>query len=339
VMLELLKVLSATLLVGLLLLLLSFFLRIMFRFFLRPKVNIKHTIGDVSTEVSNSINLQTRKVSLWIQSTSDIGIKTITFKRICRYKSHCLLFKFFTKVGVLRDRKWCSFANADDFSLNAHGLLEPSDKERKGIIATLAKSGELTLKPSTETIAMGQWIAVDIPLILSLKRPHIIQVTLDYNVDLKNRSKVVQSINSLLDFMRMKNNHVFCTTEKIYIDWGKHIGERPSPLIDTGGKRLRASEGYIGSSYKGITKVDRAQKLISSLQVCITEHIRKYSGKKPQPNKVSTQKIRELLRQELPDADISFTQPPNGAYRAISEEEARELLVCWSICRDFARNF
>lgn len=323
--------------VGAFVLLVRVVLRGVFRLFVRPRISIRHTVGN-KCEGDGQVSpfFPTRRVSLWVQSSADVHVDFITFRRICKYQRHCLLFRFFIKVGVLGDQRWCSFAKVNDCVFESHGFVKPSDAEKVKIETTVANEGELALRPSMGTMIGGRWTSLDVPFILSCERPHTLTVTLDYGVDLRHRSGILRNLDAFLSLAGMKNSHVFCTTKRVDIDWGTHVQKRAEPAADGSGiPEFKAGEIYVGSSYSGFGWVSRAKELTSCLNSCIATCI----SKDPRPTETPAWEVMESMRRKMPDVLISVELPSSGVYWSLPAEATKELLGCWSFCRQFCDEF
>ena len=324
------------LILGVLLLVARVIMGSVFRWLIKPEVTVKPAVADTLEEASGPPLFPTRRVAIWIKSSDNVHVDSITFKRICRYQRHCLLFRFFVRVGVLRDRRWCHFANVNDFRFEARGFVEPSAEEKHAITLRLADEGELTLRPSVATMLGGRWIAVDVPFTLSCERPHALAVRLDYSVELRNRSATLRTLSGVVNFLRVKNSNVFRTARSVDIDWGGLMQKGHEPSANGGKIReSRSGEVGIGSWYGGLGRIDRARELTSSLGRCIGE----YAATAPRPTETSAWEVMESIRQEIPDVHIAVSMPPDGVYLSVPMEATKELLGCWSFCRQFCDEF
>jgi hypothetical protein len=326
-----------SLMLGALLLLVRLVAKGIFRLLLKPRIIIRPSAGDASegSRVSPPF-FPTKKVTLWIQCTNNIHVNNITFRRICRYQRYCLLFRFFFKIGVLQNRRWCSFANVDDWVIEAHGFVKPSDVEKDRIETTFFTDGKLTLRPSMGTMIGGTWTPLDIPFKLSCERPHTLAVILDYNIDLKHRAGALQNLGRFLRFIGVKGSDLFRTSKTVDIDWDTCLQEGAKPTTNEGGlPEFSHGKRYIGSSYRGLERVDKAKELTSSLGNCIMQYV----NKDPRPTEMSAWEVMQSMHREMPGVRMAINLPPDGVYRTVPIDRMKELLACWNYCKDFCDGF
>ena len=326
-----------TLIAGILFLILRLILRGIYRLLARPTINISYTIGEAPTGTKEFSFFPTKQVSLWIESKTDIDMSSITFRRICRYQRHCLLFRFFFRLGVLRDRAWCSFANVNDWILEGnYGFIEPTEAEKETINDAVIDIGELTLRPSVSTLRKGTSTQVDVPFRLSCERPHTVVVTVSSKVNLRHRGLALRALKGILDTIRITDINLFRVTKSINLDWAKGTDKKTQKESnDCERGNFEADKTYIGTSYRGIMQTDKAKELTLSLKNCIDQFISKTST----PSEIKVEDAIKELRREIPHAKIVLSASPQGSYRVLPIDTVKELLSCWITCRDFCNEF
>lgn len=119
---------------GLLSLLFFFFPQII-RWKLRPKIEIKDVLGDLEEVEFEGANLFTRrKVTLFIQNKCNrpLKLKSVTFRRLCRFQNQCLLFRYLQKTEAVPNKDWCPCSSVTDWNLVVAGFERNPQKKRRG---------------------------------------------------------------------------------------------------------------------------------------------------------------------------------------------------------------
>ncbi len=327
----------STLIVGILFVLLRLILRGIYRLIARPKINLSYAIEEASAEIKESTLFPTKKVGLWIESKTDIDVNSITFKRVCEYQKHCLLYRFFFGIGVLRDRAWCSFANVNDWTSEGnYGFAKSAQLDKETINELLIDSGELTLTPYVSILNKGTSTQVDIPFRLSCERPHTILVTVYCKPNLKYRARALRVLKGILNAIKITNIDTFGVTKSVNINWDKSANNKiQRESNDWKRRNLDVNQIYIGSSYRGMVKTEKAIQMISILNNCISRFITKSDT----PSEMKANEIMKEFRRETPNAKIVLTISPQKSYRILSKERVKELTNCWITCRDFSNEF
>jgi hypothetical protein len=169
---------------GLLSLLIFLFLQII-RWRVRPKIEIQHVLGDLEEVEFEGAKLFTRrKVTLWIQNKCNrpLKLKSVTFRRLCRFQKQCLLFRYLQKTEAF----------ADD--------------------------GKLKLTPAHNVIPKKYWREFEVPLKLRDAKPHIVEVALSFDTCLEDISPILGVLHRIINPISGKTGYSHTLTRYIIVD-------------------------------------------------------------------------------------------------------------------------
>ena len=316
-----------------LLTLLFFLLPQIIRWRLRPKIEIKHVLGDLEEVEFGGANLFTRrKVTLWIQNKCNrpLKLKSVTFRRLCRFQKQCLLFRYLRKTEAVPNKDWCPCSSVTDWNLVVAGFEQPTEEEEGKIRTLFADEGKLKLTPAHNVIPKKYWREFEVPLKLRDAKPHIVEVTLSFDTCLEDISPILGVLHRIINPISGKTGYSHTLTRYMNVD--PRSGEDLEASIS---KQKEELGGEFRVAYSYFHEPAMFQAQLKSLEV---ELMHFFSRTYPM-SEIPAEDLRKKLKENSPEADIVYSSPPNGRYRLIADDELQEMLKVWSIFRNICKEF
>jgi hypothetical protein len=303
------------------------------RWRLRPKIEVKYVLGDLEAVEFGEAKLFTRrKVTLWIQNKCDrpLKLKSVTFRRLCRFQKQCLLFRYLQKTEAVPNKDWCPCSSVTDWNLVVAGFEQPTEEEEGKILTIFADEGKLKLTPAHNVIPKKSWREFEVPLKLRDAKPHIVEVTLYFDTSFEDISPLLGALHRIIHPTSGKTCYSHTLTRNIIVD--PHSDEDLEASIS---KQKEEFGGEFRVAYSYFREPAMFQAQLKSLKI---ELMRFFSKKYPL-SEISAEDLRKTLKDNLPEADIVYSSPPNDRYRLISDEEMDGMLKVWSTFRNICKEF
>jgi len=308
------------------------------RYSVKPRINTKISLGqetDIKSPITKEKLFTAREVSIWLCTNRNIDLSSVTFRRLCQYQKSCMLYRFLLKIGLLRDKKWCSYASVDDWDCPGSFICPTEEDEKKEQAKKHIMEGRLTLKPKENRIVKDYWVALDMPLRLRNNRLHIVELTLSFGLRSEDTSFLNRLVNRVLNFAGRETTYLYSERRKLYIDC-----ELKKELRKEGEKTEKVARdmgSIVACSYHGLEKFEEYQKLIRDLVSARQLVLKKIN---PPHSQVPAHEVRRRIKEEFPEIETVFTQPPDGIYHMLNQEDFEIIAqVIWPNVREFVLKF
>jgi hypothetical protein len=292
---------------------------------LRPKIEIKDVLGDLEEVEFEGANLFTRrKVTLLIQNKCNrpLKLKSVTFRRFCRFQKQCLLFRYLQKTEAVPNKDWCPCSSVTDLNFVVAGFEQPTEEEEGEILARFADEGKFKLTPAPNVIPKKIWREFEVPLNLRDAKPHILEVILSFDTCLEDISPFLGALHRIINPTSGKTGYSHTLTRYIIVE--PRSGEDLEASIS---KQKEELEGEFRVAYSYFHEPAMFQAQLKSLKI---ELMRFFSKKYP---------LTEISKDNFPEADIGYSSPPNDRHRLISKEEMEGMQKVWSTFRNICKEF
>jgi hypothetical protein len=303
------------------------------RWRLRPKIEIKDVLGDLEEVEFEGANLFTRrKVTLLIQNKCNrpLKLKSVTFRRFCRFQKQCLLFRYLQKTEAVPNKDWCPCSSVTDLNFVVAGFEQPTEEEEGEILARFADEGKFKLTPAPNVIPKKIWREFEVPLNLRDAKPHILEVILSFDTCLEDISPFLGALHRIINPTSGKTGYSHTLTRYIIVE--PRSGEDLEASIS---KQKEELEGEFRVAYSYFHEPAMFQAQLKSLKI---ELMRFFSKKYPL-TEISAEDLRKTLKDNFPEADIGYSSPPNDRHRLISKEEMEGMQKVWSTFRNICKEF
>jgi len=307
------------------------------KYLVKPKIKIKISVGqeiDIKPPPSKEKLFTAREVAIWLCTNRNIDLSSVTFRRLCQYQKNCMLYRFLLKVGLSRDKKWCSYASVDDWDCPGTFICPTEEDEKKEQARKHMMEGRLTLKPKVNRIVKDYWAALDIPLRLRDNKSHLVELTLCFGLKSEDTPFLNRLMNRVLNLAGRETTYLYSEQRKVYIhcEGGKEVTKER----ETVDKAARDMGDRVACSYHGLEKFAEYQKimrdLVSGRQLILKEI-------NPPDSDVPAHEVRRWIKEDFPDIEIVFTEPPDGIYHMASEEDFKTITQMWPNVRQFVLQF
>jgi hypothetical protein len=328
--------------VGILLFLFAFIryiLPIACKYLVKPKIKTKISLGkkiDIESPITKEKLFTAREVSIWLCTNRNVELASVTFRRLCQYQKNCILYRFLLKIGVSRDRKWCSYASVDDWDCTDTFVCPTEEDEKKEQAKKHIMEGRLTLTPKENRIVKDYWVALDMPLRLRDNRLHLVELTFSFGLRSEDTPFLNRLVSRALNFAGRETTYLYSEQRKIYIsceDKREARKERERETTD----RVARDTGYrVAYSYHGLEEFAECQKIMRDLVSDRQTVLKKLN---PPHSKVPAYELRSTIKEDFPNIEIVFTQPPDGMYYMANEEDFKAITQMWPNVRQFVLKF
>lgn len=326
--------------VGILLFLFAFIryvLPIACRYLVKPRIKTKISLGkeiDVESPLTKEKLFTAREVSIWLCTNRNIDLSSVTFRRLCQYQKNCMLYRFLLKIGLSRDRRWCSYASVDDWNYPGTFVCPTEEDEKKEQAKSHFMEGRLTLKPKENRIVKNYWVALDMPLRLRDNRLHLVELTLSFGLRSEDTPFLNRLVSRALDSAGRETTYLYSEQRRVYISCeDKKEVRKERETID----RVARDTGYrVAYSYHGLEEFAECQKIMRDLVSGRQSVLKKLNLPH---SKVPAYELRSTIKEDFPNIEIVFTQPPDGMYYMANEEDFRTVTQMWPNVRQFVLKF
>jgi len=303
----------------------------------RPRIKIKTNLGkkiDIESPITKERLFAARAVSLWLCTNRSFDLSSVTFRRLCQYRKNCMLYRFLLKVGLSRDKEWCSYASVDDWDCIDTFICPTEENQKKEQARKHMVEGRLTLKPKVDRIVKDYWVALDMPLRLRDNRLHLVELTLSFVLRNEDTPFINRHMNRVLNLGGRETTYSYSEQRKVYIscDDKKEVRQES----ETAERVARDMEHAVACSYHGLEKFEEYQKIMGDL-VGVRQLVLKKLGLSR--SEVPAHEVRRWIKEGFPDIGIVFTQPPDGMYHMANEEDFRIITQMWPNVRQFVLKF
>jgi len=313
--------------------LLYFFFPQIIRWRLRPKIEIKHVLGDLEEVEFGEAKLFTRrKVTLWIQNRCNrpLKLESVTFRRLCRFQKQCLLFRYLQKTHAVPSKDWCPCSSVTDWNFVAAGFEQPTEEEKEKIVATFADEGKLKLIPAHNIIPKESWREFEVPLRLRDAKPHIVEITLSFDTSFEDISPSLKALHRVVNPTSGKTGYGHTLIRNIIVDLRNDEGVEP---LASKQKEQLGGEFRVAYSYLHEPAMFQAQlKSLETELMC-------FFRKKYSLSEISAEDLGKKLKENFAEADIVYSSPPNSKYRIPTDEEMKGMIKVWSTFRNICKEF
>lgn len=296
---------------GLLFLLLFLFPQII-RWTMKPKIEIRYSLGDLEKVGTEKIKLFTRrKVTLGIHNDCNrpLKLESVAFRRICRFQKQCLLFRYLQKTDAVPNKKWCPCSSVTDWDFT--GFEQPAEE----IVATFANEGKLKLTLTHNVIPKKKWREFEVPLKLRAAKPHIVEVTLSFYISFEDISPFSKVLHRILNPTSRETGYSHILIRNITIDL------------------------YKDEDLEALAPKQKDQSMFQAQLKNLESELMRFLSKKYPLSEISTEDLRKKLQETFPEADIVHSLPPNGRYRVPTMEGVEGMLKVWSKFRNICKEF
>lgn len=307
------------------------------RYLVKPRIKTKISLGkeiDVKPPPTKEKLFTAREVSIWLCTNRNIDLSSVTFRRLCQYQKNCMLYRFLLKIGLSRDRKWCSYASVDDWDCPGTFVCPTGEDEKKEQAKKHIMEGRLTLKPKENRIVKNYWVALDMPLRLRDNRLHLVELTLSFGLRSEDTPLLNRLVSRALDSVGREITYLYSEQRKVYISCeDKKEVRKERETTD----RVARDTGYrVAYSYHGLEEFAECQKIMEDLVSGRQSVLRKLN---PLHSKVPAYELRSTIKEDFPNIEIAFTQPPDGIYYMADEEDFKTITQMWPNVRQFVLKF
>jgi len=303
----------------------------------KPRIKMKTNLGrkiDIESPTTKGRLFTAREVSIWLCPNRNIDLSSVTFRRLCQYQKNCMLYRFLLKVGLSRDKKWCSYASVDDWDCTGT-FIRPTEKdEKKEQEIKHMMEGKLTLKPKVNRIVKDYWVTLDMPLRLRDNRLHLVELTLSLVLRSEDAPLLNRHINKVLNLAGRETVYSYSEQRKVYISCeDKKEVKKGSETAD---RVARDMEYTVACSYHGLEKFAEYQKIMGDL-VSVRHLVLKQLGLSH--TEVPAHEVRRWIEEAFPEIETMFTQPPDGIYHMVNKEDVKIIAQMWPNVTEFVLKF
>ena len=326
--------------VGILLFLFAFIryiLPIACKYLVKPKIEMRISFGkriDIESPSTKEKLFTAREVSIWLCTNRTIELTSVAFRRLCQYQKNCILYRFLLKIGVSRDRKWCSYASVDDWDCTDTFICPTEEDEKIEQAKKHIMEGILTLTPKENRIVKDYWVALDMPLRLRDQRLHLVELTFSFGLRSEDTPFLNRLVSRALNFAGKGTTYLYSEQRKAYISCEDKTEARKER--ETTGRVARDTGYRVAYSYRGLEEFAECQKIIGDL-VSDRESVLKKLN--PRYSKVPAYQLRSTIKEDFPNIEIVFAQPPDGIYHMANEEDFGTITQMWPNVRQFVLRF
>jgi len=308
------------------------------RYSVKPRIKTRISLGkeiDVESPTTKEKLFTAREVAIWLCTNRNIDLLSVTFRRLCQYQKNCVLYRFLLKVGLSRDKKWCSYASVDDWDCTGSFICPTEEDEKKEQARKHVMEGRLTLKPKVNRIVKDYWVALGIPLRLRDNKSHLVELTLCFGLRSEDTPFLSRLMSRVLNLAGKETTYSYSEQRKVYIrceDRKEVTKER-----ETADRVARDMGDRVACSYHGLEKFAEYQKimrdLVSGRQLILKEI-------NPPHSQVPAHEVRRWIKEKFPEIETVFTQPPDGIYHIANEEDSKIIITqMWPDVREFVLKF
>jgi hypothetical protein len=249
-----------------------------------------------------------------------------------------MLYRFSLKAGLLTDKKWCGYSNVDDWVYTDSFIIPHDEEVRKRDSSAHFVEGRLALVPKENRLVKDTWIALDIPLRLRDEKNHLVGLTFEYRLSIKETSVLNRMINKILNPVGKDVSYSYSEKRIVQI---RNSEEKKGGEKEEQGKKSTekdVKDKYrIAVFYHGVGKIAQYYQLMKRL-VDNIQSLR--GGMKPQIKPLKGNEIRRILKEHMPKSETVFTQPPDGNYSTVDRETMEAILSkVWPNVREFVLEF
>lgn len=327
--------------VGILLFLFAFIryiLPIACKYLVKPRIKTRISLGkktDVVSPVTEKKIFTAREVSIWLYTNRNIELASVTFRRLCQYQKNCMLYRSLLKVGLSRDRKWCSYASVDHWDYTSTFICPTEEDEKREQPRKHMMEGRLTLKPTVNRIVKDYWVALDMPLRLRDNRLHLVELTLDFGLRSEDTPFLNRLVSRALNSTGREITYLYSEQRKLYISCeDKKEVRKKRETTD----RVARDTGYrVAYSYHGLDEFAKSKKIVTDLVSDMQSVLKKLNSlhSKVPLSKVPAYELRSMIKEDFPNTEIVFTQSPDSMYNMANEEDFKTITQMWPNVRQF----
>ncbi len=303
----------------------------------KPRIKTRISLGkktDVESPLTKEKLFTARDVSIWLCTNRNIDLSNVTFRRLCQYQKNCMLYRFMLKVGLLKDKRWCSYASVDHWEHTDTFICPTEEDERREQVRKHGMEGRLTLKPKVNRIVKDYWVALDMPLRLRDNKSHLVELTLSFRLNSEDTPFLNRLVSRALNYAGRETTYLYSERRKLYISCEDQKEVRKERKTTA---RASRDTGYrVVYSYHGLEEFAECQKILGALVSDRQSVLKKLN---PSYSKVPAHEIRSTIKEDFPNTEIVFTQPPDGMYHMANEEDFKTITQMWSNVRQFALRF
>ena len=304
----------------------------------KPRIKTKISLGketDVESPITKEKLFTAREVSIWLRISRNIELSSVTFRRLCQYQKNCILYRFLLKVGLSRDKEWCSYASVDDWHCTGTFVCPTEEDEKKEQARKHMMEGRLTLKPKINRIVKDYWVPLDMPLRLRDNKSHLIELTLSFGLRSEDTPFLNRLINRVLNLAGRETTYSYSEKRKVYIICeDKKEVRKEKEKVD---RVATDMEDSVACSYHGLERFAEYQKIMKDLVSGRQLVLKKIN---PPHSRVPAHEVRRWIKEEFPEIETVFTQPPDGIYHMLNQEDFEIIArVIWPNVREFVLKF
>jgi len=308
------------------------------RYLVKPRIKIEISLGqeiDIKPPPTKKKLFTAREVSIWLCTNRNIELASVTFRRLCQYQKNCMLYRFLLKIGLSRDKKWCSYASVDDWDCPDSFICPTEEDEKKEQARKHIMEGRLTLKPKENRIVRDYWVALDMPLRLRDNKSHLVELTLSFGLRNEDTPFLNRLVNRVLNFAGRETIYLYSERRKLYVDC--EVKKEARKERETTERVARDIGDIVACSYHGLEKFAEYQKIMRDLVTGRQLVLKKI---KPPHSQVPAHEVRRWIKEEFPEIETVFTQPPDGIYHMANEEDSKIIITqMWPNVREFVLKF
>jgi len=243
------------------------------------------------------------------------------------------------KIGLSRDRKWCSYASVDDWDCPGTFVYPTEEDEKKEQAKKHIMEGRLTLKPKENRIVKNYWVPLDMPLRLRDNRLHLVELTLSFGLKSEDTPFLNRLVSRILDSVGRETTYLYSEQRKVYISCeDKKEVRKERETTD----RAARDTGYrVAYSYHGLEEFVECQKIMRDLvsgRQSVLKKLNPLHSKVP-ISKVPAYELRSTIKEDFPNIEIAFTQPPDSIYYMADEGDFKTITQMWPNVRQFVLKF
>lgn len=303
----------------------------------KPRIRTRISLGkktDVESPPTKEKLFTARDVSIWLCTNRNIDLSSVTFRRLCQYQKNCMLYRFMLKVGLLRDKRWCSYASVDHWHTTDTFICTTEEDEARGQVRQHGMEGRLTLKPKVNRIVKDYWVALDMPLRLRDNKLHLVELTLSFGLNSEDTPFLNRLVSRVLNYAGRETTYLYSERRRLYINCEdqKEVRKEKKTTARAGGD----TEYRVAYSYHGLEEFAEFRKIIRDLDSGTQSVLKKLN---PPYSKVPAHELRSTIKEDFPDTEIVFTQPPDAKYYMANEEDIKTITQMWPNVRKFVLKF
>jgi len=302
------------------------------RRWLKPNIEVSHTLGDA--EDVRSL-FTSRKAILWIHNRSNrnLELKSIGYRRICRFQNKCLLFDYFRKTKAISNMDWCPCSSVTDWSFEVEGFRLPSEEEGKQILQQFASNGVFQLTPSYGNIPPKMWRPFGLPFKLRIGKPHLIDITISSEFNSEEAPILLRALYRLVNPTSRGFSGAHTVVIRVVLDLceGKKLKGTSARIQDISGEYF--------AIYAYLLRPERMEELLTNLNNEFIAFMKQTYPLKELKTEDVLKSLKNVQGQRNKDIDILSRHSPEAKRTTTSINGFRAIIRVWSPFRDFCKEF